>query len=54
METQHTAYRQIMSVFGIDQIPNTGILWNKYGIYPLFEVIRLRVIRNRTHSISSN
>ena len=24
METQHTAYRQIRSVFGILSIPNTG------------------------------
>ena len=66
METQHTAYRQIMSVngipsipkywsvFEIDEITKTGLMWNKYGIYPLFGVIRLRVIRNPTHSKSSN
>ena len=63
---EHTAYRQIRSVFEIASIPNsglylglmesqkTGITWNKYGIYPLFGVIRLRLIRNPTHSKPSN
>ena len=61
-----TAYRQLRSIFGIPSIPNTGqylglmkspkneIMWNKYGIYLLFGVIRLGVIRNPTHSKSSN
>ena len=52
-----------MSVFGIPSNPNTGqvdgiskteIMWNKYGIYSLFGVIRLRVIGIPTHSKSSN
>ena len=42
------------SVFGIDEIPKTGRKWNKYGIYKLFGVFRLRVIRNPTHSKSSS
>ena len=40
------------SVFGFDRIPNTGIIWKKYGKNSLFGVIVLRVLRNTTHSIS--
>ena len=65
MEIQHTAYRQIRSVFGILSTQNTrqylglmesqknGIIRNKYGIISSFRVIRLRVNRNPTRSKSS-
>ena len=50
---EHTAYRQIRSVFGIASIPNTefgSITPNKCSIV----VIGLRVNGNTTHSISPN
>ena len=66
INTPHrTAYRRFVSiwdsidlknwsVFGIDELPNTGITWKKYGRNFLFGVIGLRVYRNTMHSISSN